>query len=1002
MFDQLSGQFFALVWATLLLSVSFGLVLTLLAVTRCRSWRIHRVIWLAVLAVGVFALFPVLKPFEIAVLDPIAPVEEFETASAPQTPYETVPLSGKEEVRKIAEQTRTVPPSTMTVPNEAKAPAPIEVVTSVPETPTASTAIVSANATEQEQAKPFADRLVPALAVLWLAGIVFLPLRWIFRTVRFYRFLNEDIIPTEPNADWTRAWRELQREQGIKRPIPLSVAEHFGPALTWRSDGTTLIVPLEGWDRLSESERESIMRHELEHYRRNDIWKTIVVRLLALPHWFNPLAWSAAHRFEDAAEWACDEAALTRPSDDTGQAVSTFARALVSLHETSTFRPEITGPETALQHHIFGRDISRRVTRILTFNTLNKKESIMKKLLLLGVCALLVSMALVQVRLVAKDAETKTNEETQTEHGKPAIVPEPDVDSSAKKPGQEGKLDDLVWRILGIRYTPIPKEQWKDIAGENVAEYPYGGITVDEVQKESGFARKGIRPGDILVAINDWIVASRNDLRYTAKWWQEKSRNSENESIRVFVLRDGQVSFTDISMKEASLDGMKKEDIAAQTMPRVDPDYLRLLKQRVETAEAIASSVEALYKIGAPGGRAQTFHETQMKLAATEADLYQAMGDKEKYREALKRKFENAAQRFHALDVGFKASNGVTWNQVLEAKQDLAEAEYEWKQAEKQKDPTRQTPFGAGAPSKPETNAVFQKREMTFQGKTFDRWVEELKTELDPKMRAEAFRALTTFGANGKGKEAAEVIVSELQNYDYGNYDNSPMGLMKEAAIKAFANLPPFDPCIPVNDSIPVLLRCFKEGNTSQRSLAWTVFSRFRPENTKGIDPEILYDLLWNLEDDAEYSEKFGPRQALFQVFCATDPTGDRSLRFLKEAIKGDDEKRFSSFFATTLLYEKRKKDQTDPEPWSFRFGSIHLFVFTNEPHDQNIMGGGMAQVPDTKKKRTPFGDKLLKFLQEEGVNSDNETIRETSKKIVEILLSVDKDENRPERQLSQ
>src|SRR5262249_54471037 len=58
------------------------------------------------------------------------------------------------------------------------------------------------------------------------------------------------------------------------------------------------------WRQLDSGERLAILRHELAHYRRGDLWKSLVARLLALPHWFNPLAWRAGRRFDEAAERA--------------------------------------------------------------------------------------------------------------------------------------------------------------------------------------------------------------------------------------------------------------------------------------------------------------------------------------------------------------------------------------------------------------------------------------------------------------------------------------------------------------------------------------------------------------------------------------------------------------------------------------------------------------------------------------------------------------------------
>ena len=90
-----------------------------------------------------------------------------------------------------------------------------------------------------------------------------------------------------------------------------SVSGHKGcwPAALPYAAGLCLVVPAVLWQRLTPTERLCILQHELAHWERRDLIKSTMVRLLTLPHWFNPLSWLAAGWFDEAAEWACDEVA---------------------------------------------------------------------------------------------------------------------------------------------------------------------------------------------------------------------------------------------------------------------------------------------------------------------------------------------------------------------------------------------------------------------------------------------------------------------------------------------------------------------------------------------------------------------------------------------------------------------------------------------------------------------------------------------------------------------
>ena len=86
---------------------------------------------------------------------------------------------------------------------------------------------------------------------------------------------------------------------------------------------------------LSSEQRISILRHELSHVTRFDLWKSLFIRVLALPQWFNPAAWIAIHAFDEAAEWACDDLVMNAYGDNNS---ASYASALLAIAEAS-FKP---------------------------------------------------------------------------------------------------------------------------------------------------------------------------------------------------------------------------------------------------------------------------------------------------------------------------------------------------------------------------------------------------------------------------------------------------------------------------------------------------------------------------------------------------------------------------------------------------------------------------------------------------------------------------------------
>lgn len=243
------------------------------------------------------------------------------------------------------------------------------------------------------------DRWPVALLALWAAGLLVLPAIWLVGYVRFVRSLR---ICRQPVDAWQSQWSELIGSAPLGRRIPLCVSDDVGPMLCRLPRGYVLVVPEPLWRELSDEGRRAILRHELAHYLRGDVWKSLAVRLLALPHWFNPLSWWAVRRFDEAAEWACDAAA----SADTRS--TEYAKTLVRLGELST-------ADLRYGSAARGRTLAARVRRVLARDP--QRDSRMKQSLLLALVLSICLLSLVQVRLIADPPEIPPAEEAKTKKG---------------------------------------------------------------------------------------------------------------------------------------------------------------------------------------------------------------------------------------------------------------------------------------------------------------------------------------------------------------------------------------------------------------------------------------------------------------------------------------------------------------------------------------------------------------------------------------------------------
>lgn len=340
--------------STILLAVGYLLIWTGLKICRVTSPRLHRLGWLVVLLTGwLGGGIPVDVPWR----------------------YEAEPTTLEVPVETVAAE---IVPLAMIGISEASG----DMWSQAP----------------REAAKTQAEYDVSAIiAAVWLIGAMFFAIRTPFSYLLFRFRLRQ---ATAAPDNWFQAWQTVLAEKRVPK-IPMLVAEAGGPALVRRLFGYVLVVPPGYWQSLSPEGRLAVLRHEREHFLRRDALKSFFVRILALPQWFNPLAWSAVRRFDEAAEWACDEAAISRPACGTaGDTVADFAEALVALHE-SLHRP-------GLLSGFAGCRPSMRIRRLVQFHQRQiVKDSPMKKIAILLLLGLVLLAGLFRINLVAQTAKSE-------------------------------------------------------------------------------------------------------------------------------------------------------------------------------------------------------------------------------------------------------------------------------------------------------------------------------------------------------------------------------------------------------------------------------------------------------------------------------------------------------------------------------------------------------------------------------------------------------------------
>ncbi len=349
---------FALLRTSVAVAVTGLFVFLALRWSRCRSSRIHRIGWAFVLLQGVLWIR---VPLELPILTPEVPPAQ--AAASFERSFETPFPEEFSEPMFLPTESSSEP---------AVLPEPLRTV-------------------------PAPWRVEPTMIAfgIWAAGLAVIVL---LRCFGLYRLMRQ-----------MRSAKPVDEEMSHGKRFRILLTDHFGPAI-FRN---TIFVPESLWEESSEAIRRGVLKHELSHARHRDGLKSFLLSLATMIHWFNPLAWFALKKFDEAAEWRCDSEAFG--SEKNG--IVTFAESMLVLNRSV---PRFL----AWVHPYKNSDLKERVRRLKEHHFI-AKESIMKQFGILCLVIGLFCFSLVKVQLVAQAAKPETDPVENKQEGKsnvPKIV----------------------------------------------------------------------------------------------------------------------------------------------------------------------------------------------------------------------------------------------------------------------------------------------------------------------------------------------------------------------------------------------------------------------------------------------------------------------------------------------------------------------------------------------------------------------------------------------------
>lgn len=223
--------------------------------------------------------------------------------------------------------------------------------------------------------------------MVWLAGVV---IYLVYQGVKHYRFVkmagrwSESVTDEETLS----LLEKLKTDMKISRHIPLLRCPCIGSPMLMGLIRSRILLPAFAF---TEDELGSILRHELVHYRRKDLWGRCLMLMATAMHWFNPFVHLMARAVYMQCELVCDAEVVEYTPIDTRQRYSEIILTVVRRK---------SGCRTALSTNFYGgkNGMKKRISSIM--------DTRKKRIGLTVICAVLIMTVGAGIVYAARSADT--------------------------------------------------------------------------------------------------------------------------------------------------------------------------------------------------------------------------------------------------------------------------------------------------------------------------------------------------------------------------------------------------------------------------------------------------------------------------------------------------------------------------------------------------------------------------------------------------------------------
>ncbi len=172
------------------------------------------------------------------------------------------------------------------------------------------------------------------LPSIWILGILILGLYFILSNIKYGHLVNISKIPVEGHIK--QILFKCTKKLSIKTSLQSYKSSFVYSPCLYGFFNPCILLPDDIEEKIHIDDLKYVIAHELAHYKRKDILIYMIIYILQIIYWFNPIVWYGLCKMKNDCEIACDALALSSFEEDEKE---NYGLCIINLLEKNRAKP---------------------------------------------------------------------------------------------------------------------------------------------------------------------------------------------------------------------------------------------------------------------------------------------------------------------------------------------------------------------------------------------------------------------------------------------------------------------------------------------------------------------------------------------------------------------------------------------------------------------------------------------------------------------------------------